>query len=99
MKDSESIFVKCACGCSLLELNYDNWCDDIEKQFYIALWESHPGSRPMSKKERIRWCEEVMKTGKPWADHTIVNIEDAQRIVKFLNKYIAQNGKNKKVRK
>ena len=94
----ESVYVKCDCGgCSVLEVNYDDWKD--YQRFNFALWVQHPGTRPMSKKERIRWCEQVMKTGKPWADHTIVTIKDAQRIVKFLNKYLTQYGKKKQIRK
>jgi hypothetical protein len=88
--DGESIFVKCDCGgCNVLEINYDLEFDN----FNIAVWVHHPGHNPMSKKERIRWCEHVMKTGRPWADHTIVTPEDAQRIATFLNKYL--NGKKK----
>ena len=91
----ESIFVKCNCGgCSTLEIN----SDDEYKEFYIAVWVQHPGTSPMSKKERIRWCEHVMKTGKPWADHTIVTQTDAQRIVKFLTKKLNKYGKTKKNR-
>jgi hypothetical protein len=29
-----------------------------------------------------------MKTGNPWADHTIVTKKDAQRITKFITKYL-----------
>lgn len=98
MPKSDSIFLKCQCGgCSLLEVNYDDYFDDNERwQFNVALWVSHPGTRPMSKKERIRWCEEVMKTGKPWADHTILSKNDALRLAKFILKNIKppkQNGK------
>jgi len=94
----ESIYVKCDCGgCSVLEINFDDWGDD--PKFNFSLWVQHPGTRPMSKKERIRWCEQVMKNGKPWADHTIVTPEDAHRIVKFLNKYLTQHGKKKQIRK
>ena len=95
----ESIFVKCDCGgCSVLEISFDDFLDD-SGQFYVSLWVQHPGTRPMSKKERIRWCDHVMKTGKPWADHTIVTNQDAQRIVQFLTKKLAQYGKTKTVRK
>lgn len=89
----ESIFIKCDCGaCNVIEFN-----SDIELEtFNIAIWNPlHSGNRPMSKKERIRWCEHVMKTGKPWADHTIVNQKDAQRIVKFLTKKLTEYGKKK----
>lgn len=96
MKDKfgESIFVKCDCCCNLLEINYD----EEFKRFNIAVWVNHPGTRPLSKKERIRWCEHVMKTGKPWADHTIVTPEDAKWIAKFVSKHTTppKHGKTKK---
>jgi hypothetical protein len=98
MEKPESIFVKCDCCCSALEINYDKW-DDDPGQFFIALWQEGRGERPMSKKERIRWCEHVMKTGNPWADHTIVTQKDAQRIVEFLTKKLTDYGKNKPSRK
>lgn len=81
----ESIYIKCQCGgCNILEMQ---WCPE-DKQFYMAVWVMHPGELPMIKKERIRWCDNVMKTGKPWADHTIISKDDAKRISKFINKYV-----------
>lgn len=85
MNEDESIFVKCNCGtCNILEFNHDSELDSIN----IAVWVSHPGQPTLSLKERLRWCRHVMKTGKPWADHTIVDRKDAQRIVEFLTKYL-----------
>jgi len=99
MAKPESIFVKCDCGCSILELHHDDYFEDDMGPFQVALWINHPGNSPMSKKERIRWCEHIMKTGNPWADHTIVTNKDAQRIVKFLTKKLTQYGKKKPSRK
>ncbi len=88
----QSIFVKCKCGtCNILEFRYVPY----DNQFEVSIWVAHPGELPLSKKERVRWCEEVTKTGIPWADHTIVDKKDATRIAKFLNKYIS-NGKRKR---
>ena len=87
----ESIYLKCDCGgCSVLELNFD----EDDGKFNVALWVSRPETQKLSKKERIRWCDHVMKTGKPWADHTIIDTENAQRLVEFINKQIAKYGKN-----
>lgn len=84
MRD-ESIFIKCECGgCNVLEVAFV----PEDKNFNIAVWVAHPGELPLSKKERIRWCEHVMKTGKPWADHTIVSKKDAKRIVRFIAKHL-----------
>lgn len=87
----ESIFIKCDCGCNVFELEYI----PEEDQFYAAVWDNGHTNKPLSKKERIRWCEHVMKTGKPWADHTIVNKRDAHRLVTFLHKCI-KYGKTKR---
>ncbi len=98
MDEQDSIFVKCHCCCSVLEI----YCDPIEDehyQFNVALWTDYAASRPLSKKERIRWCDHIMKTGKPWADHTIVSKEDAKRIADFLTKKLTQYGKKKSNRK
>lgn len=91
MKDKfgESMFVKCDCCCNLLEINFDFEL----KHFSIAMWTSGDGIRPLPKSERIRWCEHIMKTGNPWADHTIVSQQDARRIAKFVTKQLAQHGK------
>jgi hypothetical protein len=89
----ESIFVKCDCTCNVLELNATKFGNG-PLEFSVALWVSpHSGNRPMSKKERIRWCKYVMKTGKPWADYTIVRKKDALRIANFINKHTNNNGK------
>ena len=96
MTKSESIFIKCDCGgCSILEINSDKF-DDSELQFNFSLWIQHPGRSIMSKKERIRWCDNLMKTGNLWADHTIVTKKDAQRIIKFLSTKLTEYGKKRK---
>lgn len=85
MKTSNrSIFIKCDCTCNVIEL--EHICED--DMLNITLWKNSISHKPLSKKERIRWCDNIMKTGNPWADHTIVNKQDAKRIVEFLNKYI-----------
>lgn len=97
MNTTDSLFCKCDCGCGILEINTDDYNNQLT--FGISLWVSHSGNRSMTKKERIRWCDHVMKTGQPWADHTIVSKKDAARIVQFLTKQIANYGKKTKIRK
>jgi hypothetical protein len=93
---NKSIFIKCKCGdCNILELMFD----DEYGEFNVTIWNNHSGKNIFSKSERIRWCENVMKTGNPWADHTIVSIKDALRISKFINKKLTQYGKKKVKRK
>lgn len=80
---NKSIFIKCKCCCSVIEFNIDEL-----DQLNISVWDDGALKTPLSKKERIRWCDHVMKTGNPWADHTILNKQNAKRIVKFLNNYL-----------
>lgn len=88
---SDSVFVKCQCGgCSVLEFNFD---EDLEC-INVSIWENRETVKLFSKQERVRWCEHVMKTGNPWADHTIISKKDAKKIVNFLTKYI-KHGKTK----
>jgi hypothetical protein len=95
MESDESLFIKCDCGgCNVLEFNAD---DEMEK-INVSIWFSSSGQSKLSKKERIRWCEHIMKTGNPWADHTIVSQKDAKRIVTFINEQLTKYGKNKKDR-
>jgi hypothetical protein len=96
MSESESIFIKCNCGgCSILEINSDKF-DDEDLQFNVSLWIQHSGRSIFSKKERIRWCDNLMKTGKLWADHTIVTKKDAQSIIKFLSRKLTEYDKKRK---
>lgn len=92
MEHDPSVFIKCDCGgCSVLEVSFDKEYE----QFNLAVWVYHPGEPALSKKERIRWCDRIMKTGRPWADHTIVNKQDAQRLAEFLKQHLPR-GKTSK---
>ena len=93
-KPNESLFVKCECGCNVLELHFDDF-EPKQEQFEVALWASHPGTRPMTKAERVRWCKHVMLTGQPWADHTILSKSAARKVVKFIQQKLAKTSKSK----
>ena len=93
MTKSDSIFVKCSCGgCSVIEISDP----DDDGEFDFSMWLSHPGNTPMSQNERKRWCKDVMKTGDPWSDHTIVSMDNAKKIVQFLTEKINQYDKKNK---
>jgi len=91
----ESLFIKCECGgCNILEFEFDNEYG----QFNISIWGSSYSQKPLSKKERIRWCDNITKTGMPWADHIIMSKTNAVRLTKFINKKLTQYGKANKNR-
>jgi hypothetical protein len=81
--DDESIFQRCTCGCNLLEINYDA---DLG-HYNFSVWSNHAGTRPLSFKDRLRWCIHVITTGKPWADHTVIDKPNAVRIADFIHKH------------
>jgi hypothetical protein len=94
---SDSIFLKCQCGgCSLLEMNCDN---EESQQFNVSIWKSHPGTRILSIKERIRWCWHILFKGNPWADHTILSKKDALKLSSFIIKHSKSTNKYEKTKR
>jgi hypothetical protein len=77
-----------------LEFQWDDW--NGSNDFNVSLWVSPDTRRPLSKKERQRWCDHIMKTGKPWADHTILNKQDARKIAEFILKTLDEYDKKEK---
>jgi len=78
--NNDSIFVKCDCCCSTLEFFWD----PEENKFEVSVWILPGSDRPLSQKERKRWCDHIMKTGKPWADHTILSPQNAQQLADYI---------------
>lgn len=92
LKD-ESLMVKCACHGEAIEVTY--WPnDDMSDEVWFSIWEQG-FSRPLCWRERIRWCWNILRTGKPWADNIIVNPEQAKQVADFINQHL-QNGKETK---
>jgi len=83
----ESLFVKCDCGTHMLEVQ--RYYEDIHDQgFYLTFWHYGRVNRPMSLRERMRWCWRILRTGDPWADGIIANNETAKKISDYITKYL-----------
>lgn len=79
----KSLFVKCICCCSALEISRD----EEDNCFNVALWTNGPwGHKITSWREKLRWCWNMIKTGVPWNDHTILSNEDAAKLAEYINK-------------
>lgn len=98
---SKSLFLKCHCCCSVVEIQSDDWYDSAadpksENPFFnITLWQDG-FTRPLGWRERLRWCGNILRTGNPWADHTIITAPDAQKLAEFILEKLDTYAKTKK---
>jgi len=88
----KSHFVKCDCGCQQMEVerfdySYPTKTGTIVKDegFNFTIWcRGRDGKRIYGWREKFRWCWNILKTGKPWADDIIVTNKRARGIAKFI---------------
>ena len=97
----ESIFSKCHCCCSAVEVDVDDgdWYNKISSNelpfFNVSLWRNG-FTRPLGWKERLRWCARILRTGNPWADHTMLTSQDARKVAEFILEKLDKYAKTKK---
>jgi hypothetical protein len=96
-KDSEfdfkSHFVKCNCGCQILEVERYDYKDGDEG-FNFVVWDRGRQGKRLRFKERIRWCWNILKTGSPWADDIIATNKDARGLAEFLIQNLPKEDSN-----
>ena len=84
----KSKFVRCDCFGHALEVRRDMEIVDgkiTHKNFEICIWERYGESnRKMSWRERIRWCWQVLRTGRPWADQVTISDDKAKKLAEFI---------------
>lgn len=66
----------CQCHAEAVTLEFN----PEEQEVFITGWQMSPGVGAMSFKERIRWAWAILKTGKPFNDHIILNYDTARQI-------------------
>jgi hypothetical protein len=77
-KDSE--FLICDCyGHGLLLEKFDD-----EEEVCLSLFEKGLNGRTLCWSERLRWCWQILRHGKPWSDFVILNIEKQKKLKEFL---------------
>lgn len=82
----KSLFIKCDCYGHLLEIQKFQYEDNpLQSGLYITIWNFDQSNRPMTWKERLRWCWYILRAGDPWADHIIVSKEKIQQISEYIN--------------
>ena len=98
----KSLYKKCHCCCSVLEVEVDDWkIGDVKTGplvdlpfFHFALWQDGY-TRPMGWRERLRWCARILRTGNPWADHTMLTSQDARQVADFIIEELDTYAKSK----
>jgi hypothetical protein len=95
-----SKFVKCTCGCNMLEVERyeESYIHEgnkvIDRGWYFVIWgRFREGKKIWGLKERFRWCWNILKTGQPWADDIIATDKDARELAEFILKNIPNEEK------
>ena len=87
MKDTtpSELMLKCACHTEALEVTH--WPNvDSPDEFWFSIWKYGFDNR-LCWRERFRWCWNVLRTGKPWADNIILTPEQANDVARFISKH------------
>lgn len=100
----KDLFLKCNCSTHAIQLQDLDWNigkdDNAPHDFAIAFWKmGRDGEVPMSFKERLRWCWNILKTGNPWADEVLLRVDDVKKLRQFADDYIAAYDKKESVLK
>lgn len=80
----KNIQLKCQCSCEALEFQYDQ--EETDGQYYVSIWRKGYQS-PLSFKERLRWCWNILTTGKLWGDEVVLDKKQILQLKNWLNKH------------
>ena len=84
--------VKCACYGEAIEVTY--WPnDDIPDEIWFSIWKQG-FDYPLGWREKVRWCWNILRNGKLWADNIVVSPEQAKQVADFINQHL-QNDKTR----
>ena len=92
--EDTSIMVRCECYGEALEVTH--WRNkDCPDEFWFAIWQQ--GFKvPLCWREKIRWCWNILRKGKPWKDNIILTPEHAKQVADFINQHLP-HGNNPKL--
>jgi hypothetical protein len=70
------------CDCYSHGLLVEKFDDDEE--VCLSLFERGLNGRTLCWPERLRWCWQILRYGKPWSDFVILNTENQKKLKEFL---------------
>jgi len=78
-QEKESEFLICDCySHGLLVEKFD------DEEVCLSLFERGLSGRTLGWSERLRWCWQILRYGKPWSDFIILNAENQKKLKEFL---------------
>ena len=78
-EEKESEFLICECHShGLLVEKFD------DEEVCLSLFERGLSGRTLGWSERLRWCWQILRYGKPWSDFIILNAENQKKLKEFL---------------
>lgn len=84
MKDQDSTFL--ICDCFSHGLLIERFKDEDEVS--ISMFERGLEGRILTWKERLIWCWQIIRHGRPWSDFVILNTENQKKLKEFLNESV-----------
>ncbi len=79
-EEKDSAFLICDCfSHGLLVEKFED-----EEEVCLSLFERGMDGRILRWSERLRWCWQILRYGKPWSDFIILNTENQKRLKEFL---------------
>ena len=79
-EEKDSAFL--ICDCFQHGLLVERFKD--EEEVSLSLFERGLSGRILSWQERLRWCWQILRYGKPWSDFIILNTENQKQLKNFL---------------
>ena len=69
-------YIRCSCGSEILVL--DKWDDEI----CLSIWDNgYSCDNRLSIRQRIRWCWQIIRKGKPFTDQMVLDTEKIDEIM------------------
>ena len=56
-----------------------------EEEVSLSLFEMGLNGRILGWSERLRWCWQILRYGKPWSDFIILNTDNQKQLKQFLD--------------
>ena len=94
MKEPQSLMVKCECHGHALEVTH---CPNTDgtNEYWFTVWKRGYDGR-LCWRERIRWCWNILRTGRPWGDEIILTPGCANQICEFINQHLKDDAEPNK---
>lgn len=90
--NKDNVFITpCVCSSEVLYIQRDeDVCMDNDVEYDIGIF-SHYNVSGLSWKDKLRYCWEILKKGRPYGDQMILYESQMVELKEYLNKMIPEN--------